>query len=687
MDSNRVSKFSAVVQKYTKQGTNATTRVHAGEHNGKVRLVIGSGIGTAFGASRTVKQLAHTLSQLNKKKEDKISYEGKVLKKYFTKHLDANGVFKGKMTFGKLQTISEALKKTADDPKEGAQPQAIVGEDKSAEPATKGPSAKTVLNQTSPQKIAQGNWIKKQAGGGKVDRTNPGLGETSKSFLNGQRAVQHYNDLSAEDKASLKTLIDSKHSTLTKDEKAIDAKQEAFSQNAKTANQIQAEHQKRLEDHAKTFPDLMRYYQAAEEDKKLKYKTSEEARKAFIDKLVDIKDFIKDLHAEHNDLEGQDKERLYDWTGSVKKLLNAWEETDYKTLDPKKLGFVDQFCDSAKKSLAEYKGLALENITVKNIEKQKFAKLDAIEEEPMDRLLQDKSLSDAAKGFLLQELARFTHDYPGLKGFEKYQKFISHLILLEANGGVSLDLPPGIPLDILMPPAPLGGPNPYPDFEAFLADQEQKKKPIIHEPSQPLSAKKVRQNTQANAAWNKRVLPYETVIANLVGDPNNRHTLELALMAYAKKKNSVLQLISAKLFGNGSGTNGMINIYAKDPNFSLAFEPVKNVIEEEIHPSLFNQSLSLKDMEAIDRRIDLYVVSKEATLFTDLEFEGQDEDLKNLLAIKIEQLSPKQKGSEELAQKMIKDWYEYKEQAEVQSLMTEAQIKGFLDYLSENYKA
>lgn len=696
MDLNRVQNFHKIVEAHAEKGTREDKRVRAGTHNGKIQLDIVSTTGEAFGASRKVKQLAHTLSQLNKHKDDKISYDGKVLKDFFTehvgegftKHLDKEGIFKDKMTFGKLQTISAALKKTADGPQEQAQPQATVGEDKSAEPVTQKNKVQTVWNKISPRKLAQKNWVKKQAGGEKVDGANLLLGETSKSFLSGQRGVQFYNDLSEEDKATLKTLIDSKHNDLQKDGRAVDAKQDEFIENSKTVNQIQAEHQKRLEDHAKTFPDLMRFYDAAKEDKN--YPTLEGPRKACIDKLVDIKILIRDLKVEHSDLEFQDKKRMNDWIAGVQKLLNAWEATNYTTLDPKKLGFVDQFCDSAKKSFAEYKGLALENTTVKNIEKQKFAKLEAIEEEPMDRLLQDTSLSDAAKSFLLKELARFTHDNADLKGFEKYQNFINHLILLEASGGVSLDLPSGIDLP------PIEGHHPIEDYlknvgaelDAFAAADAQKKKPITNEPPQPLSAKKVRKKTKAQAGGNKGILPYEKVVANLLAKPKNRHDLKLSLMAYAKQKNSALQLISAKLFGDGSGgKDGILNIYAKDPKFSLAFEPVKRVIEEEIDPSLFNQSLSLQEMETIDRRITEYVALKEKGLFTDLKFKGQDEDLKNLLARKIKQLSPKQKGSEELAQKMIADWYEYKEQKGVQSLITETQINGFLNYLSDKYKA
>jgi hypothetical protein len=647
MDLNRVSNFHNIVERYTEKGTNASTRVRVGTNNGKIRLGIGSGTGKAFGASRTVKQLAHTLSQLNKQKEDKISYEGKVLKDFFakhvgddfTKHLDKKNVFKGEMTFENLQTISAALKQTADGPQEQAQPQATVGANKHPEPSTKRSSAKTVLNKTSPRKLAQKNWVKKQAGGGKVDGANPPLGETSKSFLSGQRAVQNYNDLSEEDKASLKNIINDKNNSLADDHQRLNAAKKTFKSSA----------QQKLEDHAKSFPNLMDFAKSAQSKGSLQTKLSEQAKETILNKIDDLRRLVQELEEKHNDLEGEAKEKLEAWIENVEGLRKAWVETDYMNLNPKKLDFVDQFCKSARDSFDRYKQLALD---VNNKEKQS-AERNALDDTPIDRLLNDTGFSDATKSFLLNELARFSHSHAGLKGFEKYESFIYHL--------------DGIDTSIA---------------------EEQKKKPIANEPPQALSAKKVRKNTKANAGWNKGVLPYQTVVANLLAKPNNRHDLELSLMAYAKKKNDVLQLVSAKLFGDGrGGESGMLNIYTKDPQFSLAFEPVKRVIEEKIAPNLLNQSLSLNDMETIDRRITEYVVSKEATLFTDLKFKGQDEDLKNLLASKIKQLSPKQKGSEELAQKMTADWYGYREQAGVQSLMTEAQINGFLDHLAEKYKA
>lgn len=620
MEPNRLLKFDALVKKYADAKTDANTKVRVGNRNGKIQLAIGSASGKAFGGSRSVKQLAHMVSQLGKKAEDRTSYEGKILKDFFiqhagkelTKHLANEGVFKGKMTFGKLQTIYEALHRTGESPLGPTEPQEGI-----ATLSVKGPSVKTGLKSENPKSLAQKRWIKHKTKGKNLAETSPLPGETSKSFLSGQRRVQHYNDLSEADKASLKTIIDQKSNQLDDDLQTFNAAKQAFKSTA----------QQKLEEHMQSLPDLMSFAQNTQSKGHIQSAHSKEALETLNNKAYDIHKLVSDLQSNNSYLRTAVEKDIDNWLYKIDNLYKAWVETDYINLDPKNLGFIDDFCKAATDSFAEYEKLAL----AANDQSKTLAEKRALEDAPMDKLLSDTGFSDATKAFLLNELARFSYSNPDLKGFNKYESFIKHLKQIEASSPESTqDLPP---------------------------------------------AKAVASSDN----------PLVSAISTLVKDADNRQALEQSLKAYAGQKNEALKRLALRLNMNSP----IIVQRADKPNFQKAVAIIKEKLGDSLWDR--DQSLSLSGIQTIDNSIDSFLKTpNEAVLnelLSSLKFNGEDKDLKTTLLEAIKKLKPDHNEPEAIAQKMLEEWYAYKKgQENIKGHIAATQIEGFLDYLVDKAK-
>ncbi len=653
----RVARLSQIVKDY--QGTSVSSRVGVREKEGKLQLTIG-GRNPYDTAGRRVKQLKHAVSQFGASKHEKTSYEGEKLKRFVQEHgskdlaqrLAQEGVFKGTVTYGKLQTIAQALEQ------EG---KAISTElDKTIPHPLEKQNAETtpppvvVPSPQRPKAQAKQNWLNRTS---KKERAS----SREKASFKAQRGV-FYGDLTPEDQASIKTLVQSKLASLNEDRLAVMEKEFNFKSSA----------QQKLEQHVNKFPDLMRFATMASPDKSIKYKTPELAQKAIRDKLADIDTLIKNLQAEHVELEGKAKERIDAWIGSVKNLLNAWKETNYINLDARALGFVDDFCKQAASTFdTTYHALALK---AKNIQ-HAYTELEAIEEEPLDRLLKESSFSPEAQGFLLQELARFSSQNAELKGLEKYEAFIQHLSNLENNTGIPEAISVNLLDDVQFDPIDTSGSQyrspAIEGFEAVLA-QEKAKEAVASNPSDIHVSDSQNPSTEGSL----RADQYAKILSDLLSNPNNKQDLNLALKAYAKKRNQMTQLTQAKLLGQGEGMASIEEIYNTNTN-------LRNWVIQDMAPRITNQSLSFEEMETINKNIILYVASKNNDLLLGLEFKGQDEDLKTLFRKKVSQANPNLRPSDldAFSQKLMDEWHVYKDQIGAKSLIAEGQITSFLDGL------
>lgn len=695
---HRVARFSQIVKDY--HGTSAGVSVGIREKDGKLQLAIG-GRNPYDTAGRRVKQLKHAVSQLGTSRHEKTSYEGEKLKQFveayekergskgLVQRLARQGIFKGTVTYGKLQSIARALDEEnindLDEENKAPEP-ALKPEEKASsaelEKTMSHPLEKKNAENTppptvapfpkSPKAQAKQNWLKRNI---KKERA----ASREKASLNAQRGIL-YSDLAPEDQASLKALAHAKKDSLEPDKVAVEQAQFDFKGSAR----------QKLEQHH--FPDLMRFANLAAVDKNIKYKTPELAQQAIRDKLAGIDFLIKDLQAEHVDLEGKDKKRMDDWIGSVKGLLNAWGDTGYINLDARGLGFVDEFCKQAESSFDTYHALTLK---ANNIDLA-HAELEAMEEEPMERLLKNEALSPNAQGFLLQELARFSSQNPELKGLKQYEQFIQHLSGLESKIEIPeptvIHISDSVQFDPIVDPIGMSGNKYRPHteaLEAFLAQESIKEldEPNLSKPESqdsealsPHPAPTVEASVQPGGD-DLRGVQYSKVLATLVGDADNRTSLNLALKAYAQKRNLLTQLIQAKLFGLGSKMASVEEIYKSN-------DQIKNWVTQDMFPRITNQSLSLAEMDAIDRNVTLYVASKNDNLFLGLEFKGQDDDLKALFQQKISQANSDLEPSdlEACSQKLMDAWNEYRDQIGAKTLIKDEQIRGFLEQLDVRVK-
>lgn len=659
----RVSNLHQIISNY--KGTPDTTRVGVKTtKNGTLQVAIG-GNNPYDTAGRRVRQLRHTIAQLGRTKEEQTSYEGAKLRQFVREHggkdlaqrLAEKGVFRGKVTFGDLKAIAEAFPEEAKRAELGSKE--TLPDTLHRDPAPEPQLSPLNSSSQTPKAQAKNNWLKRAS---KKEKA----AAREKAFLNGPRNLS-FRDLSAADQASVKTLVASKLASLKQDKLAVMEKENNFKSSA----------QQKLEQHANTFPDLMRFATMASPNKSIKYKTPELAQKAIRDKLADVDTLIKNLQAEHVELEGKDKDRMETWIESTKAIYNAWKETGYIKLDARALSFVDEFCKQAESTFDTYHALA---VKAKNINLA-YTELEAIEEEPMDQLLKEHSLSPEGQGFLLQELARFSSQNAELKGLEKYEAFIQHLSNLENNTGTPEPISIYLSDDVQFDPIDTSGSQyrspAIEDFEAVLAQGKAKEAVAFN----PLGIH-VSDSQNPSTESSLRADQYAKVLSNLVANANNKKNLNLALNAYAKKRNPMTQLIQAKLLGQGEGMASIEEIYKSN-------DKIRNWVIQDMAPRITNQSLSLEEMDTMDKRITLYVVSKNDDLLLSLQFNEQDESLRELLKRKISQANPEltEGQLDACTQNLVDAWYAAKDQIGSKSLITEGQIHGFLESLEAKIKA
>lgn len=626
----RVSNLHQIISNY--KGTPDTARVGVKTtKNGTLQVAIG-GNNPYDTAGRRVRQLRHTIAQLGKNKEEQTSYEGAKLKQFVREHggKDLAQRLAEKGVFRGKVTFGD-LKAIAEAFPEEVKEAELGSKETLPDALHRDPAPEpqlSPLNSSSktPKAQAKNHWLKRAS-------------KKEKAFLNGPRNLS-FRDLSEADQASIKTLVEVKLASLNQDKLEIGKKQ--YYQEAPTKKMAEQS----MDDHQ--FPNLI---------DRIDNKIKSISDKGNVDPSAIHQEIMKGMLL------------VAELKGSTQKVplayrdkVENWLETTYEKLsdefdspsiiNSKQLSVLQDFCTEAKQSFDTYCDLALKAADTHLAEQE----LKALETEPMDQIIQKSELSDDSKRFLLQELAQFTTTAEGLdliqKPLEHYEQFISHLNSLMN--------------------------------ETKLSDIPEVQEPAASIPSQPEvpASPKLEAAPLEPAEGSGRGVPYATVISNLVGNANNKKNLDLALNAYRKKRNPMTQLIQAKLLGQGEGMASIEEIYKSN-------DKIRNWVIQDMAPRITNQSLSLEEMGTMDRRITEYVVSKNDDLLLSLQFNEQDESLRELLKRKISQANPDltEGQLDACTQNLVDAWYAAKDQIGSKSLITEGQIHGFLESLEAKIKA
>ncbi len=401
----RVARLSQIVKSY--EGTSVGVKVGVREKEGKLQLAIG-GRNLYDTAGRRVQQLKHAVSQFGIPKHEKTSYEGEKLKRFVQEHggkdlaqrLVREGVFRETITYGKLQTIAQALEKEGKaSSTEAEKTMSHPLEKKNAEnepPPVVAPSPR------SPKAQAKQNWLNRNI---KKERAR----SREKAFLNAQRGI-FYGDLGPEEQASLKVLAQGKQASLHQDTLAIKKKQYSKEVPSRQA----------VEQHS--FPDIVTFLkdtEGAQPSQSRAVLDRDAMNKTILEGFALVDNLRKS--AKNIPLEYQDK--VGDWLNATYEQLGVYFYEPLLDFGSEKVDLIQTFYKKAQESVDAYSTLANTAADATVVEKE----LKALGDGPMDGLIQTNGLSEASKSFLLQELAHFTSKHPGLEPLDAYGKFVSHL--------------------------------------------------------------------------------------------------------------------------------------------------------------------------------------------------------------------------------------------------------------------